>query len=74
MKIMMIKTMRAASREDGAESKTFEAGNEYVAEGAWQAAIFKGFVKSGAANEVGGNAAPKETKVSKPVRATKKAK
>lgn len=62
MKIMMTKTMRAASRPDGAESQTFPAGHEFEAVAAWQMAIFQGFVKAGAAYEIGGNAAPAETK------------
>lgn len=72
MKIMMVKTKKAASVEDGSMSAAFEAGQEYTAAGAWQEAIFKGFVKSGAANEVGGNAAPTETKkVGRPRKTTK---
>lgn len=72
MKIMMVKTMKAAAREDGAESAAFEAGQEYTAAGAWQEAIFNGFVKSGAAYFVGGNVAPTETKkVGRPRKTTK---
>jgi hypothetical protein len=62
MKIMMIKSTKAASRSDGAESKLFEAGSEYSSEGEWQTAIFSGFVKSGMANEIGGNVEVPETK------------
>ena len=61
MKIMMIKSAKGAARPDGAVTTTYNAGEEYTAED-WQEAMFKGFVSSGMANEVGGNQPVPETK------------
>ena len=62
MKIMMIKSVKGISREDGAATMTYEAGTEYEATEGWQKNVLAGMVKMGAANEIGGNAAPEETK------------
>lgn len=61
MKIVMIKSAKGAARADGAESMEYAAGAEYTAAD-WQEPMFKGFVARGLANEIGGNAAPAETK------------
>lgn len=62
MKITMTKSSIAITREDGAETATFEIGKEYKSQGKWQDEIFKGFIDMGIAHEVGGNAPVKETK------------
>lgn len=63
MKIMMVKSCHGIDREDGATTKHFVAGEEYSATEAWQKKVFQSFVKSGLANEIGGNANVPETKV-----------
>jgi hypothetical protein len=72
MKIMMIKTASAITRPDGAATMKYEAGKEYEATEDWQKRVFAGMVIQGVANEIGGNAAPAETK-KKSVSKTKKA-
>ena len=62
MKITMTKSSIAITREDGAETATFEIGKEYKSQGKWQDQIFKSFVDMGVAYEIGGNANPTETK------------
>jgi hypothetical protein len=63
MKVMMIKSAKGISREDGAQTMTYEASTEYTADSDWQARVLMGFVKNGMAHAIGGNAAPTETKV-----------
>lgn len=70
MKIMMLKSAKGAARADGAQSMEYAAGKEYTAED-WAVPMFKGFVARGLANEIGGNAAPAETKA-KTVRKARK--
>lgn len=65
MKIMMVKSAAGIDREDGASTKRFMAGEEYTATEAWEKKVLQGFVKSGLANEIGGNAAVPETKAKK---------
>lgn len=62
MKIMMVKSAAGIDREDGASTKRFMAGEEYTATEAWEKKVLAGFVKSGLANEIGGNANVPETK------------
>tara|TARA_R110002167_G_scaffold123354_1_gene302267 strand:+ start:165 stop:467 length:303 start_codon:yes stop_codon:yes gene_type:complete len=62
MKIMMLKSAYGIDREDGATTKNFVVGEEYSATEVWQKRVFQGFVKSGLANEIGGNANVPETK------------
>ena len=62
MKIMMVKSAAGINREDGASTQRFMAGEEYTATEAWEKKVLQGFVKSGLANEIGGNASPPETK------------
>lgn len=62
MKISMIKSSVGITREDGAETATYEIGKEYNSQGKWQEEIFKGFIDMGMAHEIGGNAGPTETK------------
>lgn len=62
MKISMSKSQIGITREDGAETGTFEIGKEYKSQGKWQEQIFKSFVDMGVAIEIGGNASPTETK------------
>lgn len=62
MKISMSKSQIGITREDGAETGTFEIGKEYKSQGKWQEEIFKSFVDMGVAIEIGGNASPTETK------------
>lgn len=62
MKITMSKSQIGITREDGAETGTFEIGKEYKSQGKWQEEIFKSFVDMGVAYEIGGNANPTETK------------
>lgn len=57
----------------GGATMNYEAGKEYEGSEAWQVKTFSYFVKNGLANEVGGNAAPSETKVTRKPKATKKA-
>lgn len=61
MKIVMVKSAKGASRSDGATTQSFNVGQEYTAE-PWQVEMFKGFVNSGLAHEVGGNEPVAETK------------
>ncbi len=65
MKIMMVKSAAGISREDGAATQRFNAGQEYTATEAWEKKVLQGFVKSGFANEIGGNAGVPETKAKK---------
>jgi len=62
MKIMMVKSAAGINREDGASTQRFMAGEEYTATEAWEKKVLQGFVKSGLANEIGGNASVPETK------------
>ena len=62
MKIMMVKGAFGINREDGASTSRFAAGEEYTASEAWEIKVLQGFVNSGLANEIGGNAAVPETK------------
>jgi len=62
MKITMTKSSIGITREDGAETATYESGKEYKSQGKWQEEIFKGFIEMGMAHEVGGNAPVQETK------------
>jgi hypothetical protein len=62
MKITMTKSSIGITREDGAETATYENGKEYKSQGKWQDEIFKGFIDMGMAHEVGGNAPVEETK------------
>ena len=72
MKITMTKSSIGITREDGAETATYENGKEYKSQGKWQDEIFKGFIDMGMAHEIGGNAGPTETKkVSSPSKAKK---
>ena len=69
MKIMMVKSAAGISREDGAATQRFIAGQEYTATEAWEKKVLAGFVKSGFANEIAGNAEVPETKMMKRARA-----
>ena len=69
MKIMMVKSAAGINREDGASTKRFMAGEEYTATEAWEKKVLSGFVKSGFANEIAGNAEVPETKMMKRARA-----
>ena len=62
MKVMMTKTAKGITREDGAATMAYEAGTEYSASEDWQVKVLQGCVKMGVANEIGGNAGPTETK------------
>jgi len=62
MKITMTKSSIGITREDGAETATYEIGKEYKSQAKWQDQIFKSFVDMGVAYEIGGNATPTETK------------
>lgn len=72
MKIMMTKTAKGISREDGAATQSYFANTEYEAQEQWQVKVLQGFVKMGMAHEIGGNAGPKETKKVTTRRKTKK--
>ena len=71
MKVMMIKSGKGMANASGGATMTYEAGKEYEGSEAWQVKTFSYFVKNGFANEVGGNAAPSETKVARKPRAKK---
>jgi hypothetical protein len=62
MRIMMTKSAFGISRKDGAKEYRFIAGEEYTATEDWEVNVLKGFVNSGVANEVSGNAPVNETK------------
>lgn len=62
MKVVMTKNAKGINQESGASTMTYEAGKEYDATEEWQKRVLAGFVKNGQANEIGGNAAPTETK------------
>jgi hypothetical protein len=64
MKIMMLKNAVGMANASGGETVTYEAGKEYEGKEGWQVKTFSFFVSNGVANEVGGNAAPAETKKS----------
>tara|TARA_R110000822_G_scaffold114226_1_gene245702 strand:+ start:275 stop:502 length:228 start_codon:yes stop_codon:yes gene_type:complete len=72
MKIMMVKRAFGINREDGASTSLFEAGQEYTATESWEKKVLQGFVKSGLANEIGGNAAVPETKAATAPKKSKK--
>lgn len=59
----MTKSSIGITREDGAETATYENGKEYKSQGKWQDEIFKGFIDMGMAHEIGGNAPVQETKI-----------
>ena len=63
MKITMTKSAIGVVFEDGSATSTYLLGEEYESQGKWQDEIFKGFIDSGQAHEIGGNAAPIETKI-----------
>ena len=71
MKVMMIKSGKGMANASGGATTTYEAGKEYEGSEGWQVKTFKYFVDNGFANEVGGNAAPKETKKASKPRAKK---
>ena len=62
MKIMMLKNGVGISREDGAQTMTYEKNQEYNSSEACQEGVFKSFVEMGIANEIDGNAPVTETK------------
>lgn len=62
MKIQMIKPTPICITEDGSQTERFGIGEEIESKDAWMIARLKGLVSSGRAIEVGGNAAPTETK------------
>ena len=62
MIISMSKSTVGITREDGAETSTFEVGKQYKSTSEWQGKIFKSFVNLGLAYEIGGNASVLETK------------
>jgi len=71
MKVMMIKNAVGMANASGGATMTYEAGKEYDGSEAWQVKTLSYFVKQGVAHEVGGNAAPTETKVARKPRAKK---
>ncbi len=74
MKIMMTKSAVGISRADGAQTMTYEAGKQYEAKEDWQINVLGGLVRMGVAHEIGGNAAPAETKQAAPAKAPAKPK
>jgi len=67
MKIVMLKNAVGMANASGGETMTYVMGQEYEGKEGWQVKTLSYFVQVGAANEIGGNAAPEETKTaSKP--------
>lgn len=71
MKVMMIKNSVGMANSSGGQTMTYEAGKEYEGTEGWQVKTLKYFVDNGLANEVGGNAAPQETKTTRKPKAKK---
>lgn len=65
MKVMMTKNGIGMANASGGATMTYEVGKEYEGNEGWQVKTLKYFVDNGFANEIGGNAAPKETKVTR---------
>jgi hypothetical protein len=74
MKVMMLKNAIGMANASGGQTMTYVMGQEYEGKEGWQVKTLSYFVKAGVANEVGGNAAPKETKKASKPRAKPKAK
>lgn len=62
MKIQMIKPTAICISEDGSRTERFGIGEQVESKDDWMVVRMKGLVSSGRAMEVGGNAAPTETK------------
>ena len=62
MKIQMIKPTAICISEDGSRTERFGIGEQVESKDDWMIVRMKGLVSSGRAMEVGGNAAPTETK------------
>jgi hypothetical protein len=58
----MSKSTVGITREDGAETSTFEVGKQYETTSKWQEKIFKSFVDMGLAYEIGRKSPVLETK------------
>ena len=62
MKIQIIKPTAICITEDGSRTERFGIGESIESKDEWMVTRMKGLVSSGRATEVGGNAAPTETK------------
>tara|TARA_R110002153_G_scaffold60510_2_gene163969 strand:+ start:1644 stop:1934 length:291 start_codon:yes stop_codon:yes gene_type:complete len=61
----MSKSTVGITREDGAETSTFEVGKQYKSTSEWQEKIFNSFVDLGLACEIGDNAPVLENKMNR---------